>query len=232
MFTASGIDSYTLKFNTSNHSSAYSSTAIANTTSGISGGSINQLLLHSGVTGGTTYYYQIQAIKNGKTYYYAVYAKNGNTLSTSAATGNASLSNVTSTSTATQLAVSNTQLSSPSNFDDLTTSSEQATDTSQVRSWSLTGGSGDTTVTFTKVSGDNIGTPKFAASKTDSTPDSYVNSGTTTNLGTMSGSGNIYVRCQSYYSGVLAGNSAVYRVTVQNNGVSDSADINIEVSFV
>jgi len=232
LFTASGIDSYTLKFNTSNHSSAYSSTAIANTTSGISGGSINQLLLHSGVTGGTTYYYQIQAIKNGKTYYYAVYAKNGNTLSTSAATGNASLSNVTSTSTATQLAISNTQLSSPSNFDDLTTSSEQATDTSQVRSWSLTGGSGDTTVTFTKVSGDNIGTPKFAASKTDSTPDSYVNSGTTTNLGTMSGSGNIYVRCQSYYSGVLAGNSAVYRVTVTNNGVSDSADINIEVSFV
>ena len=232
LFTASGIDSYTLKFNTSNHSSAYSSTAIANTTSGISGGSINQLLFHSGVTGGTTYYYQIQAIKNGKTYYYAVYAKNGNTLSTSAATGNASLSNVTSTSTATQLAVSNTQLSSPSDFDDLTTSSEQATDTSQVRSWSLTGGSGDTTVTFTKISGGNIGTPKFAASKTDSTPDSYVSSGTTTNLGTMSGSGNIYVRCQSYYSGVLAGNSAVYRVTVTNNGVSDSADINIEVSFV
>ena len=232
LFTASGIDSYTLKFNTSNHSSAYSSTAISNTTSGISSNSINQLLLHSGVTGGTTYYYQIQAIKNGKTYYYAVYAKNGNTLSTSAATGNASLSNVTSTSTATQLAISNTQLSSPSDFDDLTTNSEVGTDTSEVRSWSLTGGTGDTTVTFTKVSGDNIGTPKFAASKTDSTPDSYVNSGTTTNLGTMSGSGNIYVRCQSYYSGVLAGNSAVYRVTVTNNGVSDSADINIEVSFV
>ena len=48
----------------------------------------------------------------------------------------------------------------------------------------------------------------------------------------MSGSGNIYVRCQSYYDAILAGNSAVYRVTVTNNGVSDSADINIEVSFV
>jgi len=99
VFTASGIDDYELKFNTTGHSSAYSSTAISKTSSGISGGSINQLLLHSGVAATTTHYYQITAYKDGKTYYYAVYANNGGTLSTSAATGNATLNQVTSTST-------------------------------------------------------------------------------------------------------------------------------------
>jgi len=219
LFTASGIDSYTLKFNNSGHSSAYSSTAIANTTSGISGGSINQLLLHSGVTGGLTFFYQITAIKNGRTYHYAVHAKNGNTLSTSAATGNASLSNVTSTSTATQLAASATSISGPADYDQ--TATPGSTDTSSVKTFNITSASGNTTVTFVKVSGTTQDTPQFAVDTTG-TPSSFQNDGTTA---TESASSTIVVRTRFDGNASLAGNSGTYRITVTNNGVSDTVDV-------
>jgi len=219
LFTATGIDSYTLKFNTTNHSTAYSSTAIANTTSGISSNSINQLLLHSGLTGGTTYYYQIEAIKGGKTYYYAVYAKNGSTLSTSAATGNANLANVSSTATATQLAVSATSISGPSNYDQ--TATPGATNTSSTKTFSISGASGNTTVTFVKITGTTQDTPQFAVATTG-IPSSYQNSGTTA---TESASSAIVVRTRFDGNASLAGNSGTYRITVTNNSVSDSVDV-------
>jgi len=219
LFNASGIDSYTLRFNTTNHSTAYSSTAISNTTSGISSNSINQLLLHSGVTGGTTYYYQIEAIKGGKTYYYAVYAKNGSTLSTSAATGNANLANVSSTATATQLAVSNTSISGPADYDQ--TASEGATNTSGNKTFNITNASGNTTITFTKVSGTTQDTPQFAA-VTSGTPSSFQNVGTTI---TLSASSSVIVRTRFDGNASLAGNSGVYRITVTNNSISDTVDV-------
>lgn len=219
LFNASGIDSYTLRFNTTNHSTAYSSTAISNTTSGISSNSINQLLLHSGVTGGTTYYYQIEAIKGGKTYYYAVYANNGGTLSTSAATGNANLANVSSTATATQLAVSNTSISGPADYDQ--TASEGATNTSGNKTFNITNASGNTTITFAKVSGTTQDTPQFAA-VTSGTPSSFVNSGNTI---TLSASSSVIVRTRFNGNASLAGNSGVYRITVTNNSISDTVDV-------
>ena len=222
LFTASGIDSYTLKFNTSGHSSAYSSTAIANTSSGISGGSISQLLLHSGLTGGTTYYYQITAIKAGKTYYYAVYAKNGNTLSTSAATGNASLSNVTSTSTATQLAVSNTSISGPADYDQ--TAADGNVNTSGNKTFNITSASGNTTITFVKVSGTTQVNPQFAVTNDGSTPTSFQNSGTTS---TKSASSSIIVKTRFTGDSSLAGQTGVYRITVTNNSVSDTVDVSL-----
>ncbi len=227
VFTASGIDDYELKFNTSGHSSAYSSTAISKTSSGISGGSINQLLLHSGVAGATTHYYQITAYKDGKTYYYAVYANNGGTLSTSAATGNATLNQVTSTSTTSLTSTSAASLTSPSDFGSLVLQDNGGTTTSGIRNWDLTGGYTTTSVTCTYVSGDSVGTVQYAASKTDSTPDSYVNAGTTTNLGSMSGTGDIWVRVRGTFITALMGNTATYRVTVTHGTESDSADISI-----
>ena len=226
LFNASGIDDYELKFNTTGHSNPYSSTAISKTSSGISAGSINQLLLHSGVAAATPHYYQITAFKDGKTYYYAVYAENGGTLSTSAATGNATLNQVTSTSTTSLTSTSNASLSSPADFD-LTLQDNGGYTTSLVRTWSLTGGYTTTSVTFTYVSGDSVGTLQFAASTSDSTPDTYQNSGTTYNLGSQSGSGNIYVRCRGTFVTALAGNQATYRITVTHGTASDSVDVTV-----
>jgi len=227
LFTASGIDDYELKFNTSGHSNPYSSTAISKTSSDISGGSINQYLLHSGVSAATPYYYQITAYKDGKTYYYAVYANNGGTYSTSAATGNATLNQVTSTSTTSQTSTSNASLTSPSDFLNLVIQDDGGYTVSSIRNWDLTGGYTTTEVDLDFVSGDSVGTLGFAASNSDSTPDSYIIETQTYNLGSMSGTGDIWVRIRGTHIGAHTGNTATYRVTVTHGTESDSADIDV-----
>ena len=93
--------------------------------------------------------------------------------------------------------------------------------------WVLANGSGNTTVTFVKVSGDTGDTVQFAAG-TSSSPTNWTSTGSTITISHTTG--NFFVRVRHNYREVFIGNSGTYRVTVTNNSVSDTCDATLRVT--
>ena len=146
----------------------------------------------------------------GTTHYFAVYAYRGSSLSTVLQGSQATVAISTSWSTV------------PGDF---TVSAVGGTSTSGDKAYVLANASGNTTFTFAKVSGASVHNPKFAVAASTS-PSSFQDPGTTI---TISAGTNYYLRAQCGFSGALAGNTAVYRVTATNNSVVDTVDITLRV---
>ena len=95
--------------------------------------------------------------------------------------------------------------------------------TSASKTFTISLASGNTTITLTKVSGTTQFNVKFAA-VTSGTPSSFVNQGNTI---TLSASSNVIIRTQFEGRAVLVGNDGDYRITVTNNSVSATLDVNM-----
>ena len=95
--------------------------------------------------------------------------------------------------------------------------------TSASKTFSIALASGNTTITFAKVSGTTQFNVKFAA-VTSGTPSSFVNSGNTI---TLSASSSVIVRTQFEGRGAFVGTDGDYRITVTNNSQSATLDVNM-----
>ena len=109
---------------------------------------------------------------------------------------------------------------------DFTLTAESGTANSGNQQWALSNGSGNTTVTFVKVSGDNMIVPQFAAG-TSSSPSNWTHTGSTITISHTTG--NFYVRVRHDYDFRFLNNSGVYRITVTNNSVSDTCDATLRI---
>ena len=114
-----------------------------------------------------------------------------------------------------------TSISGPADYSQ--TEIDGSTSNSPLKQFTITNPSGNTTITFAKISGTTQFNVKFAAEITG-TPSSFVNSGNTI---TKSQSTNINVITQFEGKQSLAGQSGVYRLTVTNNSVSDTVDVTL-----
>ena len=114
-----------------------------------------------------------------------------------------------------------TNVSGPADYSQ--TEIDGSTSDSPLKQFTITNPSGNSTVTFAKVSGTTQFNVKFAA-LTTGTPSSFVNSGNTI---TLSQSGNVNVITQFEGRSQIAGQSGVYRLTVTNNSASDSVDVTL-----
>ena len=114
-----------------------------------------------------------------------------------------------------------TSVSGPADYSQ--TEIDGSTNDSPLKQFTITNPSGNSTVTFAKISGTTQFNVKFAA-LTTGTPSSFVNSGNTI---TLSQSGNVNVITQFEGRSQIAGQSGVYRLTVTNNSASDSVDVTL-----
>ena len=114
-----------------------------------------------------------------------------------------------------------TSISGPANYSQ--TEIDGSTNNSPLKQFTITNPSGNSTVTFAKISGTTQFNVKFAA-LTTGIPSSFVNSGNTI---TLSQSTNVNVITQFEGRDAIAGQSGVYRLTVTNNSVSDSVDVTL-----
>ena len=114
-----------------------------------------------------------------------------------------------------------TSISGPADYSQ--TEIDGSTSDSPLKQFTITNPSGNTTVTFAKISGTTQFNVKFAA-LTTGTPSSFVNSGNTI---TLSQSTNVNVITQFEGKQSIAGQSGVYRLTVTNNSVSDTVDVTL-----
>ena len=118
----------------------------------------------------------------------------------------------------------------PSDYGNVDTHEGSDPGVSSDAQWVLTNGSGDTTVTFVKVSGDTMVSPQFAAA-TSAGPSNWTNAGSTITISSHT-SGNLFVRVRHSYSDrpEFFGAEATYRVTVTNNSVSDTCDATLRIT--
>jgi len=111
----------------------------------------------------------------------------------------------------------------PNNF---TLSVGSGTATSPDKPYVLANQSGNTTVTFVKVSGNNMLNVEFAAG-TSANPTNFTGTGGTITLGAGT---NYHVKVRHDFRQTFAdeGHSAVFRITITNNSTSDTCDVSLD----
>ena len=111
----------------------------------------------------------------------------------------------------------------PANF---SLSVGSGTATSADKPYVLANQSGNTTVTFANVSGNNMFQVQFAAG-TSANPTNWTNTGSTITLGAGT---NYHVKVRHDYRSTFAdaGHSAVFRITATNNSVSATCDVSLD----
>ena len=181
--------------NSTNTSTLFSATSQA--TSHTQTQSIKAVFSNTNLASNTTYTIKVRA-KNG--YAYSAYS---------------------TTATITTDSIS-TSWSMPSNFSDEVM---HGTSTSGNHAMTLSNGTGNSTFTFVKLSGDTLFNEQFAVG-TSTNPTNWSNPGTTI---TLSHNSSYQLKVRHDFKEAFLGNEAVYRVTATNNGVSGTVDITFTI---